>query len=256
MGLGASQQFGRYVAVESRLHSLDPLVKMAVFLVVMASVFAAGNWQGLVAVAVFVVALCLLSRVRIFFYAESLKYFSWMFALSFAINVIFPRDVGTEALSRGAIAVAGLMAARLAVMILAAAVFTMVTAPSEIGEGVMILARVRGRVGRKAADFASVVSMALRFVPVMFEEAERIKAARMLRGGRPRGLTGRVRFVIDLVVPLLDSSLRRATNLGFALGARCYGYRLPTSRGIRLGANEGAFLAGAIVLLLLTVKLR
>ena len=256
MGMGASQQFGRYVAVESRLHALDPVVKMAVFLVVLASVFTAASWPGLAVVAAYVVALCLVSRVRFFFYAQSLKYFSWMFALSFAINVIFPRDTGAEAFSREALTVAGLMAARLAVMILASAVFTMVTAPSEIGEAVMILTRVKGRIGRKAADFASVISMALRFVPVMFEEAERIRAARMLRGGRPRGIAGRVRFVIDLVVPLMDSSLRRATNLGFALGARCYGYRLPASRGIRLGANEAGFLAGAIVLLLLALKLR
>jgi energy-coupling factor transport system permease protein len=256
MGLGARQQFGRYVAIASHLHVLDPFIKILVFLLVMVSIFLASTWLGLVLVAGYILILCFMSRIRFSFYVQSLKYFTWMFALSFAINVIFPRGTRTMAFSPQALALAIMLATRLALMILAAAIFTMVTCPSEIGESVMVLSRMRGRMGRRAAEFASVLSIALRFVPVMFEEAERIKAAQALRGGRPRGLVGRVRSVIDLVVPLMESSLRRATNLGFALEARCYGYHLPATRGIRLGKYETVFLASALVLLFLTVRLR
>ena len=256
MAFGARQSFGRYIAVQSHLHLLDPLVKILVFALVMISIFSAASWLAIAAVTGYVILLGRASRVRLGFYLESLKYFAWMFALSFAINVIFPRDSTVGAFSPQALALAGIFASRLALMIFVAAIFTVVTCPSEIGEGLMVLSRVRGRVGRRAAEAAAVLSMALRFVPVMFEEAERIRAAQILRGARPRGLTGRVRSVVEVIVPLMESSLRRAGNLGFALEARCYGYRVPASRGVSLGRDEVAFLASVIGLLLVVIRLR
>lgn len=256
MALGARQSFGRYVAIESPLHALDSFVKIVVFLLVLVSIFVASTWIGLACVAGYVFVLCRASRTGLSFYLGSLKYFAWMFALSFAINVAFPREGRAFAFSVGAVNAAGFFSVRLALMIVAATVFTMVTCPSEIGDGLLALTRAKGRAGRRAVEFASLLSISLRFVPVMFEEAERIKAARILRGERIRGFAGRVRLVVGIIVPLMESSLRRATNLGFALEARCYGYRTPASPRLRLARHEFAFGASAIVLLLLLMWLR
>ena len=98
MNLGAKESFGRYIALESPLHGLDPFIKILMFAAVIVSVLLAVAWHHLACLAAYVVILCLLSRVRIAFYLDSLKYFSWMFALSFAINVIFPRAGGTPRL--------------------------------------------------------------------------------------------------------------------------------------------------------------
>lgn len=256
MGPGARQQFGRYVAVASPLHGLDPLAKVAGFLALVVAIFLASSWPAIGLASAYVVVLATASRVAFSFYARSLKYFLWMFALSFAINVIFPRAGQAEPFTRGALGLAAMMAGRLVLVILAAAVFTVVTAPSEIGDCAMIFSRLRGPIGRRAAEFATIIAIALRFVPVVFEEAERVRAAQRLRGFRPRGLLSRVRAVTHLVVPLLESSLARATSLGFAMDARCYGYRMPVRRPVRFGRGE-ALLAGALVVLLcLTVRLR
>jgi energy-coupling factor transport system permease protein len=251
---GLRQKFGRYIALESRLHRLDPLFKMILFLILIASIFLSVNWPQLACVAAYIVVLCFISRVRFVFYIGSLRYFLWMFALSFAINVIFPRGDRAQALSPGALSIAGVFSVRLALMILAATLLTVVTSPSEMGDSVLVLSRFRGRIGRRAGEFASLLSISLRFVPVMFEEAERIKAAQMLRGQSSTGLTGRIRSVVGLIVPLIESSLRRATNLGFALEARCYGYRAHRLPGLRLGPDEIMIgLSGLVILSILAL---
>lgn len=256
MSLGVSQKFGRYVAVESRLHGLDPLAKIVCFALVLAAAVLASTWLVLALVAAYLSLICLASRVRLAFYLESLKCFAWMLALSFAVNVIFPKEGSGPAFGGRAIEIGGIFAARLALLVITATVFTMTTSPSEIGDGIMVLSRVRGRVGRKAAEAASLVAMSLRFVPVMFEEAGRIRAAQALRGGKGKGLAGRAKSVVGVVVPLIESSLRRAANVAFALDARCYGYRVPVSRGMRLGMDEVGFLASTIGLLFLVIHLK
>jgi energy-coupling factor transport system permease protein len=256
MGLGARQQFGRYVATSSRLHALDPLTKVALFIALVVAVFLASTWLALALVAAYVAGLVASSRVRIGFYLESLKYFTWMLALSLAVNLAFPREGRAAAFTPEALGFAAVAAARLALMVLAAAVFTVVTSPSEIGDCAMVFSRIRGPVGRRSAEFASILAIALRFVPVIFEEAERIRAAQGLRGARPRGLRARARSVTQLVVPLLESALRRASNLGFAMEARCYGYRVPASRRTRFGPGEAVAAASVLVLLLLTALMR
>jgi energy-coupling factor transport system permease protein len=249
MSFAAKQKFGRYIAMESRLHALDPIVKVLVFLTVMASIFLCGTWIGLAVVAGYIAVLCALSRVRPAFYLESLRYFMWMFALSFAINVIFPRGGTASPFSFGALNTAGILSTRLALMIVAATLLTVVTCPSEIGDSVLVISRLGGRIGKRAVELASLLSMSLRFVPVMFEEAERIKAAQMLRGRTATGLRGHIGLAVGLIVPLLNSSLRRASNLGYALEARCYGYRVPKVTGLRLG-RDGIIIWGSGLLVL------
>jgi len=254
MAPGARQSFGRFVAADSALHRMDSLAKVAVFALALASAIAASSLASLAVVAAYVVGLCALSRVGGAHYAGGLKAFAWMFALSFAINAAFPGRP-SEPLSGSALLAASLLAARLAVMILAASLFTAVTGPSEIGDAVMQLSRARGRVGRRAAEAAALLSVSLRFVPVLFEEAERIRAAQVLRGARARGLGGRIGSVVGVVVPLVEASLGRAVNLGFALEARCYGYKVPVPGPVRLGRREVALLAASGALLYVTLAL-
>jgi energy-coupling factor transport system permease protein len=250
------QRFGRYMALESPLHGLDPAAKVILFLVVLVGVLLSASWPALALAGGYVLILCGASRVRSRFFAESLLTFSWMFALSFAVNIIFPRDQGAARLSYEALNVAGLFSVRLVLMILVATLFTLVTSPSEIGDSLLVFARLRGKAGRRAAEFALIVTVALRFVPVMFEEAERIRAAQMLRGQGASSLTDRVRGLVAVIVPLIDSALRRSASLGYALEARCFGYRVPRSAGLRLGLYEVIFGVSGIGLLAVLIWMR
>lgn len=256
MAAGLRQNFGRYVSRESAIHGLDPFAKMLVFVLMMGSILLSGDWFSLTLVAAFLIALCLVSRVGLAFYFGSFKYFSWMFALSFAINVIFPRQSTCGAFSLEALNTAGIFSVRLGLMILAGTLFTVTTAPHEIGDSLLAFTRFRGRVGRRVADLATILSIALRFIPVMFEEAERIRTAQMLRGQRARGLTQRVQSVVNLIVPLFQSSLRKAADLGYALESRCYGYMVPKTEGMRFGRSEVALLTASSVCLVFVILLR
>jgi energy-coupling factor transport system permease protein len=253
MAKGLRQNFGTYVSRESVLHGLDPLARVSVFILIIASVLLARQWLPLALVAAFLIALCLLSRVNLAFYFGGLRYFSWMFALSFAINVVFPRDPAHGAFSPGALNIAGIYSVRLGLMILAGTLFTVTTAPHEIGDSLLTFTRFRGRAGRRVADLAVIISISLRFIPVMFEEAERIRTAQMLRGQKARGLRERVRAVVSLIVPLLQSSLRKAADLGFALESRCYGYMVPVTEGVRFGRPEAMLLLASAACLVYIV---
>lgn len=253
---GVKQSLGRYVSRESAVHRLDPSARLVVFILIIASVFTCRNWVSVGLVTILLAGLCVASRVGLTFYLRSLKYFAWMFALSFAVNVIFPRDPGTQALSLEAVNVAGVFSARLGLMVITATVFTVTTAPHEIGDILLGFTGLRGRAGRRVADLATIVSVSLRFVPVMFEEAERIKTAQMLRGQEARGPVQRVRGVINLMVPLFQSSLRKSTNLGFALESRCYGYAVPRAEGPRFGRNEALFVSISLLCFVGLVLLR
>ena len=244
------------MALESPLHSLDPVAKPLVFILLVVCVLLCTSWSRIAVVASYIAVLCAVSRIRIWFYVDSLKYFGWMFALSFAVNLIFPRGHDAERLSYEALNIAGIFSVRLALMILAATLLTVIASPSEIGDAFLLLARIRGRIGRRAAEFATLVSIALRFVPVMFEEAERIRAVQVLRGQRTSGFVNRVKAVVTLIIPLLESALRRSVSLGWALEARCYGYRLPRSPGLRVGTNEVIFGSSGIVLLVVLILMR
>ena len=256
MASGIRQSFGRYVSRESVIHGLDPFVKMTVFAIIIASILLCRDWTSLALAAALLTTLCIVSQVGMRFYLSGLRYFSWMFALSFAINVFFPRGSTESPLSTGALNIAGIFSLRLGLMILAGTLFTVTTAPHEIGDSLLMFTRFRGRVGRRVADLATILSISLRFIPVMFEEAERIKIAQMLRGQRARGLRQRVRTVVNLIVPLFQSSLRRATYLSFALEARCYGHMVPRTEGLRLGFYEAVLLAVSSGCLALIILLR
>ncbi len=256
MAAGLRQNFGRYVSRESAVHGLDPSAKMSVFVLLIASVLISKDWISLAVVAAFLICLCLVSRVGLLFYFGSFRYFAWMFALSFAINVVFPRESTCGAFTPEALNVAGIFSVRLALMILAGTLFTVTTAPYEIGDSLLMFTRFRGRAGRRVADLATVLSIALRFIPVLFEEAERIRIAQMLRGQKTRGLRRRVESVVNLIIPLFQSSLRKAANLGYALEARCYGYMVPKMGRVRFGKSEVALLAASSVCLVLVIFLR
>ena len=256
MAAGLRQNFGRYVSRESAIHGLDPFAKMFVFVLMIVSILVSRDWISLALVTTFLISLCLISGVRLTFYFGSLKYFSWMFALSFAINLVFPRDSTYGAFSPEALDVAGIFSVRLVLMILAGTLFTVTTAPHEIGDSLLAFTRMRGRVGRRVADLATILSIALRFIPVMFEEAERIRIAQMLRGQKARGLRERVRSVVNLITPLFQSSLRKAANLGYALESRCYGYMVPRTEGVRFGRSEVVLLTASSVCLILVIFLR
>ena len=227
----------------SWLHRLEPVTKAALFILVLIAIFTVKTWLSLALVGGYIFMLCLTSRAGFGFYLRSLKSFAWMFAITFGINLMFPRYGSGEPFGSAALAVAAHFTLRLALMIVAATLLTVVMAPSEIGDVTMLFGRVGGRLGRLASDFGTLLTIAIRFIPILAEEAERIKAAQVLRGRKIEGLRAKIAFIVDLIIPLIEAAMRRSTNLGFALEARCYGCKRPTPVPVKMKPADGLALA-------------
>ncbi len=248
-------RFGNRVAnKDSLLLGLTPFVKVLVLALAIASALLVNRWLGLVVVSCFTLVITGLAGMRLRHCMIAVSRFSWMLVFAFALNLIFPSGKDIEPLTVAAMLKGLYFSLRLGVIVICALTFAQAISPSDLSDTLMAFGRLRGRLGAIMADLATTTSLALRFAPILLEEAEKIRGAQLLRGRKIKGFRGRVAFTVDLIVPLIDSALRRAENLGYALEARGYGVRIPTSASLRIGRNEILMLAVSFGMLILVVS--
>lgn len=218
---------GQYVPGDSRVHRLDPRVKIVATLLASIVILDAGAAESL-AVTAFLLAATAhagLSAGRI---AEALRPLAWFFAILFGLH-LFMTDGRPIAAALPAVTWEGLRRGaevtwQFAALVVSAAILTMTTAPSEIVGGFERLLRPFNRIGLPSHDLALMVSVALRFVPTLLEEVERMREAQAARGAdfRAGGPVGRLRKTASLVVPLILCTFRRADELALAMEGRGY----------------------------------
>ncbi|HET6351341.1 MAG TPA: energy-coupling factor transporter transmembrane component T [Coriobacteriia bacterium] len=223
--------FGQYVALDSPVHRIDARVKIVVTAAFAAALFAVSGWTGLAIAATVVVATVGLSRVPFGLAARGLKPIAWLLAFTIAINALFPAQ-RTEALFQlGKLAVdaAGLktglfFGVRILLLVLGSSLVTLTTSPVALTDGLAQLMRPLGRMRFPVDDAATMMSIALRFMPTTAEEAERIVVAQTARGARfdVGGPITRAKAWIPVLVPLFVRLFRRADELAIAMEARCY----------------------------------
>jgi len=218
---------GQFIPGNSPIHCLDPRVKILSVLLLSIVILNAGAVESLVITAFLLAAVALsgLSAGRI---AAALKPLAWFFAMLFCLHLFFTDGrpifaalpaVSHEGLDRG-VAVTWQFVA----LVVSAAVLTMTTAPSELVGGFEKLLRPFNRLGVPSHDIAIMVSVALRFMPTLLEEVERMREAQMARGADfgSGGPVRRLRKMATLVIPLILSTFRRADELALAMEGRGY----------------------------------
>jgi energy-coupling factor transporter transmembrane protein EcfT len=218
---------GQFMPGDSPVHRLDPRVKILTVVLLSIVILNAGAVESLVVTAFLLAAVALsgLSAGRI---AAALRPLAWFFVLLFGLHLFFTDGrpilsalpaVTHEGLERG-VAVTWQFVA----LVVSAAVLTMTTAPSELVGGVEKLLRPFSRLGVPSHDIAIMVSVALRFVPTLIEEVERMREAQVARGADfgGGGLIGRLRNMATLVIPLILCTFRRADELALAMEGRGY----------------------------------
>lgn len=241
---------GRYVPLETPVHALDPRTKLLVFAAVLAGLFT----SGVVGAAVWLAALVGilgLARVPAPVVWNALRALGWILAITFLFQWLWvgPRRLG----GWEAGAVSGVvMSLRLVGMLLAALLLAATTEPIRLADG---LARLFGWLERfkvPVRDLSLVLTLALRFLPTVLEEAQRVVDAQRARGARFEGgpLT-RARRLLPLAVPLFVGSLHRADTLALAMEARGFQGGAPRTQWDPLrfrGADVWTILgAGAIL---------
>ncbi len=253
---------GQYVPVDSPVHNLNPTVKVVLLLVTMAALLGVGSAQGLGVMAALWITVSVSSRLSPRFVLRGLRPLLFLLMLTFCLHA-FLKEGGTPMWAAGPLVLtweglsdAGFFTARLMLLVGFTTLLTLTTSPIELSGAIEILARPIGIVGLSAGEFAMMLTIALRFIPVLFREMDKIMKAQACRGAPfHRGpLAGRAKAYVSILVPLFINSFHRANELAIAMEIRGYRPGEPRTRfrehrfGVRDGAAVavlGAFLAAA-----------
>lgn len=220
---------GQFYPVESKIHNLDPRVKIVATLLYLISLFTFRSFIGYLVVAAFLVGVVVMSKVPISYILKGLKPILFLLIFTAIMNVFFtpgivafewgPVEITYQGLKNG-----GFMVLRLVFLIIGSSLLTYTTTPNQLTDAIEKLLAPLNKIKVPVHDFAMMMSLALRFIPILLEETNRIMNAQSARGAdfEEGNLYKRLRAMVSILVPLFVSSTKRAYDLAMAMEARCY----------------------------------
>ncbi len=220
---------GQYYPAESVIHRLDPRVKLVVTLAFIISLFLVNRIPGYLLAGVFLCLWVGLSRVPLSFMLRGMKAIFLLLLLTIVFNLFLTPGEAIFAwhrvvITKEGVRIASLMAIRLVFLIIGSSVMTLTTTPNQLTDGMEALMRPLKKLHFPVHEVAMMMSIALRFIPILMEETDKIMKAQMARGAdfESGGIIRRARALVPLLVPLFVSAFRRAGDLAMAMEARCY----------------------------------
>ncbi|MCX7779960.1 MAG: energy-coupling factor transporter transmembrane protein EcfT [Negativicutes bacterium] len=256
---------GQYFPGDSPIHRLDPRTKILLTVLFISSIFLAESYAAYLLLALFTAVVIVLSRIPAPLVFRSLKPLWILIIITVLIHVFTtPGTVlwsyNILTVTREGIEQGSLMAARLVFLIAFSSLLTFTTSPIALTDGIERLLRPFRRIGVPAHELAMMMTIALRFIPTLLEETDRIMKAQMARGADfgSGGLFRRAQSLVPLLVPLFISAFRRADELATAMEARCYrgGENRTRMKQLKMGGRDLAAFASmfGLILLLATLK--
>ena len=225
---------GQYYPVKSKIHDLDPRVKIVAVLAYLISLFLFSGFAGYIVVTAFLVTAVVMSRVPLSYISKGMKPILFLVCFTAVYNVFFTGgDIALEWRITEGVAVTvtwqglkkgAFMVLRLVYLIIGSSLLTYTTTPNKLTDGIESLLAPLNRIGVPVHDLAMMMSLALRFIPILLEEANRIIQAQSARGAdfEEGNIVVRIRAMASILVPLLVSATRRSYDLALAMEARCY----------------------------------
>jgi energy-coupling factor transport system permease protein len=245
---------GMYVAADSPLHRLDPRVKMATATLLMALPFAAPSWQSGLVLAGFIAAIARLAAVPPLALLRTLRTVVWIGAFMFVFYAFTTPGQPLIALGQVTVTRAGLIAAggqiyRLCALVIMASLLSYTTSPAQLAHGLEATLGPLARLGLPVREFAMVLTIALRFVPTLTQEIDKIRKAQRARGiDWKGGPWRRVQSWVPTFVPIFVSAFRRAEQLAVAMEARGFRDAARRTRLHQLHLGRQDAIASIIVL--------
>lgn len=220
---------GQYYPTKSILHDLDPRVKLIGTFLFVVSLFIFQSLYGYIAVTIFLVSVIKLSKVPFRHIFKGLKAIVVLLLFMMFFNLFFVSgnvvlQVGFVKITDKGIYNAIYVGIRLSYLIIGSSLMTFTTTPNQLTDGLEKVMRPLNRIKVPVHEIAMMMSIALRFIPILLEETDKIMKAQMARGAdfESGGLMKRAKSLIPLLVPLFVSAFRRANDLAMAMEARCY----------------------------------
>lgn len=219
---------GRYIPLNSFIHKLDPRLKIGALLLLLISVFFDAGFIGYGILGIFVITLVLLSKIKISQILKSIKPMLFMMIFLMFFNLLFIQK-GTLLFSLGflhiydqALLQTAYIFIRLILIIIMTTVLTATTKPLDLTLGIEHLLTPFKRIGFPTHEVAMMISIALRFIPTLLEETQRIMKAQASRGVEfsEGSLKEKIMSIVSLIIPLFISAFQRAEDLANAMESR------------------------------------
>ncbi len=247
---------GQYYPGGSMIHKLDARTKIIATMVYIVAVFVVKDFLGFAMLFLALAFAIAASRVPLKFILRGLKPIFFLIAFTFLLNMFMVQgdpifEWGILHITRQGLRTAVFMALRLSFLIIGASLLTLTTKPIHLTDGIESLLSPLNKVGVPAHDLAMMMTIALRFIPTLLEELDKIMKAQQARGAdfETGNILRRAKALVPILVPLFISAFRIAQDLAMAMESRCYGGNFKRTRmnAMTMGrADAVSFIALAI----------
>lgn len=241
---------GQYYPGDSFIHKLDPRFKIIATLVYIVALFIMVNFTSYIFTIGYMAAVIIASRVPLSFILRGMKPIVIILAFTFVINLFMIKggevlwSLGFLSITVGGVKSAVFLATRLIMLIIVSSMLTFTTKPIMLTDGIESLLKPFRKIGVPAHELAMMMSIALRFIPTLLEETDKIMKAQLARGAdfENGNLIKRAKGLIPILIPLFISAFRRADELAMAMEARCYrgGENRTRMHSLKFGGRDAA----------------
>ena len=221
---------GQYYHADSFIHKLDARMKLLCTVIFITMLFIVGNFMGYALAALYLAIVIRISKVPPRFLFRGLRAILFIIIFTAFLNIFFTQG-GTVVLEIGFVRITELgllnasrIAVRLVMLIVGSSLLTLTTTPIQLTDAIEFSLKPFKKIGVPAHEIAMMMTIALRFIPTLIEEMDKIMKAQMARGADfdTGGIIKKARSLVPLLVPLFISAFRRAEDLALAMESRCY----------------------------------
>ena len=221
---------GQYYPAQSRIHRLDPRVKIICTLLFLVSLFIQNSLLGYLVATLFLGCVIKFSKVPVKYIVKGLKPVVILLLFTVVMNLFLTRGGDTLVhfwiftITESGLRTSVFMAIRLIYLVMGSSIMTFTTSPNGLTDGLEKLLRPLNRINVPVHEVAMMMSIALRFIPILLEETDKIMKAQIARGAdfESGNIIQRAKAMTPILVPLFVSAFRRANDLAMAMEARCY----------------------------------
>ena len=220
---------GQFYPGNSLVHKLDPRLKIIIMIAYIVTLFFINSYLPYVFIVLYLMLIIKVADIPFKIVFKGLRPLKWILIITFVINLFFIQGeeifrVAFLSITREGLDTAIKMAIRLVLLVLGTSLLTLTTSPIEMTDGIEELLNPLKKIGVPAHEIAMMMTIALRFIPTLIEETDKIMKAQMARGAdfESGNIVKRAKNLVPLLVPLFINSFRRADDLATAMESRCY----------------------------------